>query len=326
MSVFQKAERKKAKARIALLGVTGGGKTKSGLKIARGLAGPNGRIAVIDTENRSASLYEGEPDIGTFDVVELDTFAPGTYVKMIHAAEAEGYDVIFIDSLSHAWMGKDGALERVDNAVKRTGGGNSFAGWRDVTPQHNELVDAMVRCKAHIIVTMRSKMEYVMEEDSRGKKVPRKIGMAPIQRDGMEFEFSVVGDMNLNNDMVVTKSRCDELNGKVFNKPGADVAKVLLDWLNKGVEEAPKPAAEPASQRHETPAPSTSAPTSKPGVDEVAVQDYKQRLAACVIKHDVVMLSADVKAKYPSGDPTRAALGKLIIAREAELPVTKDAA
>src|SRR5262249_26069414 len=142
-------------------------------------------------------------------------------------------DALVIDSLSHAWMGKDGALEQVDRAAKRSSG-NSFAAWRDVTPMHNRLVDAMLSCRCHLIVTMRSKTEWVLEDDARGKKVPRKVGMAPIQRDGVEYEFDVVGDFDIHHTLTISKSRCSELDGAVIEKPGRDLARTLKRWLDEG--------------------------------------------------------------------------------------------
>ena len=153
-------------------------------------------------------------------MLELKSFSPTDYVNAINAAEQAGYDILIIDSLTHAWSGKNGALELVDKATARLKSGNSFAAWREVTPLHNQMVDAIMASKLHVIATLRSKTEYVMEEDSRGRKVPRKIGMAPIQRDGLEYEFDVVGDMDWENRLIVTKTRCPELAGAVINRPG----------------------------------------------------------------------------------------------------------
>lgn len=233
---FQKAIKRKAKLRIGLVGPSGSGKTFTALRIARGLGG---KVAVIDTEHGSASLYA---DLFEFDVLELDTFSPDTYVAAINAAAEAGYDVVVVDSLSHAWMGKDGALEQVDRHAARERG-NSFGAWRHVTPMHNRLVETLVGAPVHIIATMRAKTEYIIEEDNRGKKVPRKIGMAPVQRDGMEYEFTVVGDMDYENRLLVTKTRCSALAGAVIEKPGEDVAQTLLDWLDGAAPEEPKAAA-----------------------------------------------------------------------------------
>jgi ABC-type oligopeptide transport system ATPase subunit len=226
---FARATKQKSKARVGLVGPSGSGKTYTALRIALGIAGNTGRIALIDTENRSASKYADE---FAFDTMALETFAPATYVEAIHAAEAAEYDVIIIDSLSHAWMGKDGALEMVDRASARYQG-NSFAAWRDVTPHHTRLVDALVRCNAHLIVTMRSKTQYEIIKDEKTQKMtPRKIGLAPVQRDGMEYEFDIVADMDMDNNLVVSKSRCKSLTGAVIPKPGIEVGQEILAWLS----------------------------------------------------------------------------------------------
>ncbi len=243
MSGFKKATRRKAKARVALVGPSGSGKTFTALRLARGIVGAEGRIAVIDTERGSASKYAD--DVETFDALDLDQHSPAEYVKAIRDAAAERYDVLVIDSLSHAWNGRGGALEQVDNAAKRSGG-NSFAAWRDVTPQHNQLVDAILAYPGHVIVTMRSKTEYVVEQGKNGKTAPRKVGLAPIQRDGMEYEFDVFAELDLDHNLIVSKSRCRALDGAVVANPGYDVAEVLRAWLDGGEDApAPKPAADP---------------------------------------------------------------------------------
>lgn len=233
---FQKATKKKIKLRLALCGPTGSGKSFSALAIGMHLPGP---LGAIDTERRSLSKYAGLDYKGKkfdFDVLELtDSQSPASYVEAIKAAQAAGFGTLIIDSLSHAWMGTDGALEQVDKAAKRSQSGNSFTAWRDITPQHNALVAAMLGCEMHLIVTMRSKMEYVLE-DVGGKKAPRKVGMAPVQREGVEYEFDVIGDMNLDNDLIIGKTRCHTLAGKIFRKPGAEVAAELVAWLADGVE------------------------------------------------------------------------------------------
>lgn len=235
MSRFQKATRKQLKLRLALVGPTGSGKTKTALLLA---AVFGKRIAVVDTENRSASKYVGEPGIPEFDVLELDSYAPQNYVDAIKEAEREGYEVIIVDGVTQAWSGKDGALEMVDKAAKRSQSGNSFTAWRDVTPHHNNLVEALVQCKAHLITTMRAKMEYVLDEDSRGKKTPRKIGMAPVQREGLEYEFDVVGDMDVQHNLLISKTRCSALDQAVIHLPGRELAETLLAWLSEGAAPA----------------------------------------------------------------------------------------
>lgn len=230
---FERATKTKLKGRIGIMGPSGSGKTWTALLWARELGR---RVAVIDTENRSASKYA---DLFEFDRLDLTEFAPRVYIEAIHAAEKAGYDVLVIDGLSPAWAGKGGVLEIVDQAAARSRSKNTFAAWREGTPEHNALVEALVQCKCHLIVTMRSKVEYVLDEDERGKKMPRKIGMAPIQREGLEYEFDLVGDMDWENRFVVTKSRCSSLSGQVFRKPGPDVAQTFLAWLDSGVDATP---------------------------------------------------------------------------------------
>ena len=244
---ISKATKKTARLRLAIIGPSGSGKTYTALAIAQGLGA---RVMVIDTERGSASKYA---DRYSFEVGELDTFAPATYVEAIRACEQAGADVIVIDSLSHAWMGAGGALEMVDRAARQSNSRNSFDAWRSVTPHHNALVEAMLQCRAHLIVTMRSKTEYVLEEDSRGKKVPRKVGMAPVQRDGLEYEFDVVAEMSADHVACVTKSRCSDLADAVVEKPGAQMATTLRAWLTDGTPAAapaPRPAADPRDLGH----------------------------------------------------------------------------
>lgn len=225
---IKKASKSQAKARVALMGPPGAGKTFSALSVARHLGG---RIILIDTERGSASKYADEFD---FEVIELDTFNPKTYIAAIHSAEDAGADVIIIDSLSHAWIGKDGALEMVDRAASGSNK-NSFTAWKDVTPLHNGLVDAILRSKAHVFVTLRTKTEYVIEANERGRQVPRKVGLGAVQRDGIEYEFDIVGVLDMENNLTITKTRCRLLTpNETIAKPGKDLARTLTAWLSSG--------------------------------------------------------------------------------------------
>jgi hypothetical protein len=232
---FAKATKKQSRLRFDIEGPPGSGKTYSGLAIATGLCPPGGKIAVIDTERGSASKYASKFE---FDVLELADFAPANYVAAIAAADAAGYDVILIDSLSHAWNAKGGALEMADKIAKRSASGNSFNAWKDVTPEQNKMVDAILQSKAHVIVTMRVKTDYVVERDERtGKNVPKKIGLAAVQREGLDYEFDVVGRMDHTHSMLITKTRCSALTDAYIEHPGEQVAAVLRDWLTDGIAE-----------------------------------------------------------------------------------------
>lgn len=244
---FQKAVKGQGKLRLAIEGPAGSGKTYSALAIASGIGK---RVALIDTENASSTHYA---DKFGFDVLALTDYHPNKYVEAIKMAESEGYDVIVVDSLTHAWSSETGAIALKDNVARRTG--NDYTAWRDVSPLWDKLITAIVGCKSHIICTMRSKMEYAMDKDDKGKTTVRKVGMAPVVRQGVEYEFDVVGDMDIDHNFVVSKTRCDALDNKVFNRPGKEVAEILVNWLNTGEPPKPKPEPrpEPAKQPQEHP-------------------------------------------------------------------------
>lgn len=225
---FRTATKEQAKARIALTGPTGSGKTYTALVIGTRLAD---RVAVIDTEHGSASKYADE---FTFDTLQFTTFEPTALVDALAVAAHGGYEVVIVDSLSHFWSGAGGMLEQVDNAARRAGAGNSFAGWKDVRPMERAMIEALLAYPGHVIVTMRTKTDYVVETDERGRKVPRKIGLKPEQREGIEYEFDIVGDLDYENVLVISKSRAKPLSGLVIRKPGVEFADSVLDWLNSG--------------------------------------------------------------------------------------------
>lgn len=231
---FKKATRSGIFARVALIGPSGSGKSYKGLLLGEALKGDK-RLAAIDTERGSLNRYASDFD---FDCLALESFSPETYIEAMEAAASSGqYGALLVDSLSHAWIGKDGALEQVDKIAKRSGSGNSFMAWREVTPMHNRLVDTLLRMPIHLIVTVRSKTEYIMEENDRGKKVPKKVGMAPIQRDGLEYEFDIVGDLNLENEFIVSKTRATFLRGQIIPMTQTEkLGKSILAWCSEGGE------------------------------------------------------------------------------------------
>ena len=245
MSGFKKATKAAAKLRLGLIGPAGSGKTMTALRIASGLGGP---VAVIDTERGSASLYAGERGLD-FDVIELDTYGVERFIDAIKAAADGGYATLVIDSLSHAWAGKGGILEYVDNAGKRNQGGGNFGAWRDATPRHNSLVDAILGSPLHVICTLRSKVEYVVENVG-GRNQVRKVGLQPVQRDGLEYEFTVVGDVTQDHDLVVTKTRAAFLKDAVIREAGEDLGRQLAAWLADGTT----PVRPPVEVRAATPA------------------------------------------------------------------------
>lgn len=247
MGMFKKATRKNVRLRAALDGVTGSGKTFTALRIAHALCKlrGGGKIAFLDSDrmddDESAHIYAGEksPDGGEFDfdVVHIADNAPRNYIKILQAAADEGYTVAIIDSLSKPWEGEGGALQMVDEAAKRSRSGNSFTAWRDVTPEHNALISAILTSPMDIIATLRSKSDWVIEENEKGKKAPRKVGLKSIQRDGVEYEFDLVVNMD---DKVgtVSKTRFSNLQ-PVYRDVGENIALDILARLNDGVPAAP---------------------------------------------------------------------------------------
>lgn len=280
---FKTATKKKLKLRLGLCGPSGSGKTFTGLTIASGLVGPGGRIAVLDTEHRSAEKYA---DLFAFDVDYLsENCSPGEYVKKIVEAERAGFDCLFIDSLTHAWSGQGGALQMVDDAARRSKAGNSYTAWRDVTPEHNRLIEAMLKSKMHIIASMRVKTEYILEDAGNGKKAPRRVGMAPIQRDGMEYEFDVLCDMDPDHVLMVGKTRCAAVDAMVVSKPSrdCDFVRRLNSWLDDGATATTTDSAE-AVAAEPIPDPSGYQPKQLTAAElkAEAAKDRKSAVAAII--------------------------------------------
>ncbi|MFD4547209.1 ATP-binding protein [Streptomyces sp. NPDC058466] len=223
---FRPASKAGRKARLSIQGLSGSGKTWTGLGISHGLS-EGRRFAVIDTEKGAASLYAGIGGI-QFDTLAMDRYDPRDLARALDAAAQAGYPTVFVDSLSHFWKGTDGTLEQVEKA-KAKYGGNKFAGWKDGTPMQNDMVAAILAYPGHVVASMRSYTEWVLEN---GK--PKQVGMRPEQRKGIEYEFDVAVAMDIDNTLEVLKSRCPALNRKVIQRPqGArDIAGPLLTWLN----------------------------------------------------------------------------------------------
>lgn len=231
---FERAQRRRAKARILIDGPSGSGKTKGALLLAMGLGG---KVAMIDTEHGSGSLYADTTD---YDVVELKPpYSPEAYIKLIKEAAAAGYEVLIIDSISHEWAGSGGILESVDAASGGPGG--KFKAWGTATPRHNDFVNTILAAPIHVIATVRSKQDFALVEKDGGKKEVQKLGMAPITRDGMEYEFTCVLDVSVDRHMATsTKDRTGLFDGQHFKITPEHGAK-LREWLESGAEPKPDP-------------------------------------------------------------------------------------
>lgn len=230
--MFQKAERKRAKLRLGICGISGSGKTFSALLIAKGIGN---KIAIVDTENHSAELYAGKEGMPEYDVLILSPpYETEKYIAAINEAEKAGYDVIILDSISHAWSGEGGLLDQ-QGKIADSGRGNSYTAWRNITPKHNKFIEKMLSCNLHLIATMRSKTEYALITNDKGKQEPKKMGLAPIQREGMDYEFTTVFDMDINHNAITSKDRTGLFDGKIFT-PTVTTGKSLKAWLESGIE------------------------------------------------------------------------------------------
>ena len=223
---LRQAKRKNAKMKLALQGSAGSGKSLSALLLASGITEWS-KIAVIDTENNSADLYS---HLGEYNVLQLDKpFTPERYIKAIEICEEAGMEVIIIDSISHEWDGSGGILDQHGNMP-----GNSFTAWAKMSPRHNAFVQKILESSCHIISTIRTKQDYVLSERN-GKQVPEKVGLKGIPRDGMDYEFTIVFDLDIKHNAVASKDR----TGLFVDKPEAIITpehgKRILQWCNTGV-------------------------------------------------------------------------------------------
>jgi len=231
---FRKAEKSKVFLKIALTGPSGAGKTFSALSIAKGMGK---KVALIDTENKSASLYADRFD---FDTLNIDPpYTVQKYADAIKLATEAGYEVLIIDSISHVWAAEGGLLTKKEELDARGAGGDRkhkshFANWGAITKEHETFKAWLLKSNIHMICTMRSKQEYVQDANGAVKKV----GMAPVQRDGMEYEFTTVLDIAMNHSASASKDRTSIFDGQ-FITPSAETGKAFMKWLNSGKGELP---------------------------------------------------------------------------------------
>ncbi len=226
MFKFSKAMKEKSKLRLAVFGPSGSGKTYTSLRIANGIGGD---IALIDTERGSASLYADRFD---FDVLELPDYNIDTYVAAINAANKAGYGVLVIDSLTHAWHD---LLDEVNRLAKSKYRGNTWSAWSEGTPKQRRLVNAILQFDGHIIATMRTKTEWTTETVN-GKSRPSRVGTAPEQGKGIEYEFTLLMELTVDHIATVIKDRTGKFQDNTIDKPGEDFGEALKTWLSTGAE------------------------------------------------------------------------------------------
>jgi nucleoside-triphosphatase THEP1 len=222
---IRKAQRKKARIKMAIQGPSGSGKTYSSLLLAQGLSGDLSKVCVIDTENNSADLYA---HLGEYNVINLQApYTPEKYIQAVELAEEAQMEIIIIDSLSHGW---EYLLEYHSNLT-----GNSFSNWGKVTPRQRSLVTKILSSDAHVIATMRVKQDYVLTENQKGKLEPQKVGLKAIQRDGVDYEFTLVFELDNSNFASVSKDR----TGQFWNQPdfkiSVETGKQIREWCEEGV-------------------------------------------------------------------------------------------
>ena len=220
---LRKSSKKQAKIKLALAGCSGSGKTYSSLLLAYGMTNDWSKIAIIDTENGSADLYA---HLGNYNVLALKSpFMPENYIKAIEICEGAGMEVIIIDSISHCWE----YLLEIHSQMQ----GNSFTNWGKITPRQNSFVQKILNCNCHVISTMRTKQDYVLNEKN-GKFVPEKVGLKTIMRDGIDYEFTIVLDMDMKHFAKASKDRTNLFMDKPEFIITPNTGKTILDWCSEG--------------------------------------------------------------------------------------------
>ena len=263
----RKAEKKRVKLKMAVQGPSGSGKTWGALALAKNMW-PEAKVCVIDTENESASLYA---DHFAFDTIPLSPpFTTARYVECIDAVVKGGYDVLIIDSITPQWDGEGGILRRKEALERANPNANGYALWSRFTPEHEAFKQIILQSPLHVICTMRSKQEYALQPDEKGKLKPVKLGLAPIQRDQLDYEFTLVFDVNLSHNAAVSKDRTGLFDEQAVNLADPKTADAIRGWLESGVEVAQKPASASA-----TPAPAQP-PAQRPAASPEPSQEQKR--------------------------------------------------
>jgi hypothetical protein len=224
---LRKATRKKAKIRLGLSAVSGGGKTYSAILIAKGLCGDLSKVAIIDTENGSADLYA---HLGDFNVLPLTApFTPERYIEAIKSCEKAGMQVIIVDSISHEWDGKGGCLEIVESL------GGKYQDWAKVTPRHQAFIDAIIHSPSHIITTVRRKQDYEMIKDGNKVRI-EKAGLKEITREGFEYELTINLELDMHHNATASKDRTQLFMNKPAFVPSEKTGELIANWCEQGEE------------------------------------------------------------------------------------------
>lgn len=292
---FKKATRRAVKVKLAVQGPSGSGKTVAMLQLLTALA-EGGRVAVIDTENGSASLYADRYD---FEVLDLaPPYTSARYIEAIEAATEAGFASIGIDSLSHQWMGEGGILSRKE-ALDARPGSNSYTNWATFTKEHEMFKARLLNAPVHLVATMRAKQDYVLETNEKGKQTPRKVGMAPVQREGVEYEFTTVFELQMDHRAIVSKDRTGLFGGSSdpIDLLQPNTGKALMAWLKDAPDQ--RPPVNPAELKR----------VKKLAVERGFTADHWAEHVAKVLDGGVIASIEDlvkVEAALPSGTPDAA--------------------
>jgi hypothetical protein len=223
---LRKASRKKAKIRLGLSAVSGGGKTYSAILIAKGLCDDLSKVAIIDTENNSADLYA---HLGDYNVLPLTApYSPERYIEAIKACEKAGMEVIIIDSITHEWDGKGGCLQIQESL------GGKYQDWAKVTPRHQAFIDAILQSPCHMITTVRRKQDYEMSKDGNGKVKVEKAGLKEVTREGFEYELTVNLELDTKHNAFASKDRTGLFMGKPEFIPSEATGELIAKWCESG--------------------------------------------------------------------------------------------
>lgn len=283
---FKKATKESATIKLAITGPSGSGKTYSALLLAKGLGG---KTALLDTEYGSASLYADQFDFDTWDDADPNGFPPEYFIRVIKAAEEAGYNNLIIDSLSHEWSGRGGCLEIVDTLSRGKYRGNSYVAWGEVTPRHARLIEAIVSAKINIIATMRAKTEYILNKDEKtGKSTPQKVGLGSVQRDGVDYEFTIM--FELDRDSHIASAGKDRTS--MFYTPciiSEETGQRIKSWLTD-----PKPVEPPKTTETQKPVEQPKKETKKRDPLPFLLQDLTKRMEAGETKDSILKSYADI--------------------------------
>lgn len=311
MIQFVPATTQYAKLKLLIAGPAGSGKTKTSLLLMRGLVGPTGKIALVDTEGGRASNYAKQEK---FDTVWLEDFNPEKFVACIQQAQDAGYDGLIIDSASHEWMGDGGVLSIVDASTQASGNKNQFtSGWSKGTPLHQKFVETVLRCRIHLIVTVRAKMDYILVNNR-----PEKVGLGPVQRDSFEYEFDVTAMMDGDHNFKITKTSAmfESIDAKIYPKPG----KELGEWFAQALSEVEVAAPMPSSSVVKKPAlgKAKGSPLMTAQQREQLIALYTERHGDQVVSEADAITGLTAAFKHDFEQTTTLEAGKAIAAAMAE--------